>query len=280
MSSYITTNIGAPQGCIFSPLLFTLYTSECRSTDSATKIIKYADDTVLLGLLNKKSNELAYRDCITGFVNWCSDNHLILNTKKTKEIIFDFSRNASQHDGVTIANETIDIVEDYKYLGTYIDSKLKWTRNIENVCSKANRRLYHLRKLKKCGVDSTLLSMFYDSVIGSVISFCITAWYGGLSADLVQSLHRIAKTANKIICDTPVTSVPSLHENKINSMVVRTVNNNSHPLRGEFHVLRSGQRLRVHKCKTNRLKNSFIPQAIIHINNLSIDVRLDLMASL
>ncbi len=51
-SNSITLNVGAPQGCVLSPLLYSLYTHDCVSSHSSTSIIKFADDTVVLGLIN------------------------------------------------------------------------------------------------------------------------------------------------------------------------------------------------------------------------------------
>ncbi len=51
-SNSITLNIGAPQGCVLSPLLYSLYTHDCVSSRSSTSIVKFADDTVVLGLIN------------------------------------------------------------------------------------------------------------------------------------------------------------------------------------------------------------------------------------
>jgi hypothetical protein len=277
LSSSITTNTGAPQGCVLSPLLFTLYTSDCRSSDDSTRIFKYADDTVIVGQLNRKSNEEVYRQCIDNFVDWCSDNFLLLNTKKTKEIIFDFSKKEVTHDPIIISGEQIDVVESYKYLGSHIDCNLKWSINTDNICSKVNKRLYYLRKLKKCNVDNTILTLFYESVICSVLSFCVTAWFGSLSADLSHLLHKVERTANKIIRGEPVKTVETLHQDKVHSMIDKIFSNCSHPLRQEYHVLRSGLRLRVHKSKTNRLKNSFIPSSIIYVNNLPCANRQDLL---
>lgn len=44
-SSTITTNTGAPQGCVLSPFLFTLYTNACTSPSPVTTYIKYSADT-------------------------------------------------------------------------------------------------------------------------------------------------------------------------------------------------------------------------------------------
>ncbi len=60
-SKSITLNIGAPQGCVLSPLLYSLYTHDSVSSHSSTSIIKFADDTVVLGLINN-NDEAAYLD--------------------------------------------------------------------------------------------------------------------------------------------------------------------------------------------------------------------------
>lgn len=47
-SSTLELNTGAPQGCLLSPLQFTLYTHECTSDSQQNSIVKYADDTTII----------------------------------------------------------------------------------------------------------------------------------------------------------------------------------------------------------------------------------------
>ncbi|KAK1784212.1 hypothetical protein P4O66_003960 [Electrophorus voltai] len=58
-SNTITLSTGAPQGSILSPLLFTLLTHDCAAMDSSNHIIRFTDDTTMVGLINK-DNESAY----------------------------------------------------------------------------------------------------------------------------------------------------------------------------------------------------------------------------
>ncbi|XP_073720820.1 uncharacterized protein [Misgurnus anguillicaudatus] len=51
VSAELIISTGSPQGCCLSPKLFTLYTHDCISTQDNTIIIKYADDTTILGLI-------------------------------------------------------------------------------------------------------------------------------------------------------------------------------------------------------------------------------------
>ncbi|KAK3524813.1 hypothetical protein QTP86_007602 [Hemibagrus guttatus] len=60
-SSATTLSTGAPQGCMLSPLLFTLLTHDCAAMHSSNHIIKFADDTTVVGLISK-NDESAYRE--------------------------------------------------------------------------------------------------------------------------------------------------------------------------------------------------------------------------
>ena len=72
---------------------------------------------------------------------------------------------------ISIEGENIDQLSEYKYLGTIIDDKLNWDGNTSKLQSKGNQRMYFLRKLKSFNVRSQTLTLFYQSVIQSVICF-------------------------------------------------------------------------------------------------------------
>ena len=51
-SEKISINTGGAQGCVLSVFLFIVYTNDVRSCNQNSHIIKYADDTVILGLID------------------------------------------------------------------------------------------------------------------------------------------------------------------------------------------------------------------------------------
>ncbi len=87
-SSCLSLSTGSPQGCV---LLYTLYTHDCTPTHSCNTIIKFADDTTVVGL-SSGGDESAYRDEVEQLSVWCIENNMALNTTKTKELIIDCRR--------------------------------------------------------------------------------------------------------------------------------------------------------------------------------------------
>ncbi len=113
-SNSITLNIGAPQGCVLSPLLYSLYTHDCVSSHSSTSIVKFADDTVVLGLINN-DDEAAYLDEVERLTSWCQDNCLSLNVSKTKELIVDFrKRQQRPYANLKISGTPVERVSSFK----------------------------------------------------------------------------------------------------------------------------------------------------------------------
>ena len=90
MSSVKVVSTGSPQGCVLSPLLFILYTNDCRSTYSNRYFIKFSDDTALLSLLY--NDETGHGPVLHDFVEWCDQSYLCLNETKTKDMCIDFRR--------------------------------------------------------------------------------------------------------------------------------------------------------------------------------------------
>ena len=133
------TCTGSPQGCVLSPLLYILYTDDCRSNHLNRFLVKFADDSALLSLL--QGSEQYHGPALTEFVDWCDNSYLDLNVTKTKEMIVDFRRQEHSPGKTIIHNNEVEIVSKYKYLGTIFDDKLKWDDNTEEIVKKGQQRL-------------------------------------------------------------------------------------------------------------------------------------------
>ena len=113
MSSLLPTSIGSPQGCVLSPVLFTMYVQHMPSP-SATNyhLLKYADDTVLIELLH--SDELSsMQQASELMIKWCTDNELVINVGKTKEMFFSNLRFNPVCDDLFLNDSKVDRVANF-----------------------------------------------------------------------------------------------------------------------------------------------------------------------
>ncbi|KAK3548154.1 hypothetical protein QTP70_004853 [Hemibagrus guttatus] len=129
-----TSALDPPQCCVLSPLLFSLYTNGCTSGHQSVKLLKFADDTTLIGLIFD-GDESAYRGEMDHLVSWCSRNNLELNSLKTVEMIVDFRKDPAPLPPVIVCDSPVTSVESFCFLGTTITKELKWEQNIREAAT-------------------------------------------------------------------------------------------------------------------------------------------------
>lgn len=260
-------NTGAPQGCVLSPILYTLYTNECRALETTHTYFKYADDTALVGFLKTGEASMAsFEEEVESFIKWCSDNFLNVNASKTKEMVIDFRRITEVVPNTVVNNTVIDRVNTYKYLGVEIDDQLRFDKCASVKVKKLQQRMFFLRKLCSFNVDTCILELFYKSVLQSVLSFGLVCVFGSMRKQDQDKLQRIIKTASRIIgCN--LTSAAQLFQDIIRHKAESIIGDTTHPLHDRFQLSKCGKgRLLQRKIRTTRFSRSFVPSAIRIVN--------------
>lgn len=120
-----STSTSSPQGCVLFPLLFFLYTTTCVSIHSLVKLLKFADDTTLVGLISKE-DESDYRREIEWLRSWCNCNNLELNALKTVEMVVDVRRSAAPPRLIMLEGTQVKAIESDKFRGITVSRDLKW----------------------------------------------------------------------------------------------------------------------------------------------------------
>ncbi|KAI5630226.1 gastrula zinc finger protein XlCGF28.1-like [Silurus asotus] len=250
ISSTTTLCTGAPQGFVLSPLLFTLLTHDCVAMHSSNHIVKFADDMILVDLISKK-DESAYREEVQRLTAWCGANNLTRNVDKTKEIVVDFRKAQSEQSPLIIDESSVEIVKSTKFLGVHLSDNLTWSLNTSSIMKKAQQCLYFLRRTYR--------------TIESILSSCITAWFGNCTVSDRKTLQRIVRTAEKII-GVFLHSIMDFYTTRCIRKANSIVDDQTHPSHTHFTLLPSGKWFRSIRATTSKLCNSFFPQAIRLLN--------------
>ncbi|KAK0147812.1 hypothetical protein N1851_012502 [Merluccius polli] len=101
----------------------------------------------------------------------------------------------------------------------------------------------------------------------SILTSCITVWYGGCTASCRRTLQRIVRAAEKIV-GAPLPSLQDIYNTHLSRKAFSIAGDSTHPTHCLFSLLPSGRRMRSLKARTSRLKDSFIHQAVRMMNSL------------
>lgn len=101
--------------------------------------MKFADDSVIVSILSSDNPD--HGPVVRDFTDRC-ESFLQNNVSKTKEMVIDFRKKRTVTLPVVISGVNVEIVNQYKYLGTVLDDRLTFEVNVDSLCKKAHQRVF------------------------------------------------------------------------------------------------------------------------------------------
>ena len=120
-----------------------------------------------------------------------------------------------------------------------ISNGLTWSAHTDKVVKAARKRLFYLKRLKKFGIDSVILTNFYRCTINSILTGCITLWYGSCTHRDRKVLCSVVKSAEFFIGRKLPALQDTYHTRRLRK-AGRTLRDCFHPSFSLFTPLLSG----------------------------------------
>ncbi|KAG7300441.1 hypothetical protein JYU34_016062 [Plutella xylostella] len=183
-----------------SPLLFNVATiSICRTIVNVC-ISQYADDFVLYITSKHVGQAILEMQTALDVLNCLiRDMGLEISNRKTKVCLFSrgFRRN---NVNLTINGQTLDLVDNVKYLGLWLDSSLRWGRHVNEVYQKTLRFLNVLKVLSgsSWGIHPKHIRRLYISIIRSRLDYSSFLYDTSCNSHL-NKLVRVQNQAMRVI---------------------------------------------------------------------------------
>ena len=139
------------------------------------------------------------KNLLNDIQKWTKKKEMLLNIKKTKNMVFNFSKNLQFSTDIQLNNETIETVPEAKLLGTTITNNLSWNKNTSNLVREGNIRMQFLHKASKFTNNVKDLKQIFISQIRSKLEQSAVVWHSSLTKRNISDLERIQKAALRVI---------------------------------------------------------------------------------
>ena len=198
-SEYHSIHYGTPQGSCLGPLIFLIFISDLHLNLSTSECIQFADDTTLV-FVHRNQNYLRY--CMESELaivqNWFNANRLTLNIGKSSYLLFQGHTKTLRKFNIALNNIEIPRVTHSKFLGTWIDERLKWEIHANKILTKLKCGTGMLRRSKNL-LSKKAKRLLYYGQIHSHLAYCLGIWGSMLPMQMIHKLSKAQKTAVSLI---------------------------------------------------------------------------------
>ena len=202
-STKLEIRYGVPQGSILGPLMFILFINDLPLHILNCKTDMYADDSTIhrSGKCIKELGTIVQED-LDNVERWCETNNMYINCSKTKYMIIGTRQRIENQNcqlSLMINSEMIEKSTNEKLLGVKIDPCLKWSMQVDQLCSKVSSRIYLLSRIKQY-LNLESRKLFYTGYILPLIDYCCIIW-GSCSKYDTERILKLQKRAIRLILD-------------------------------------------------------------------------------
>ena len=264
LSAPILTHTGTPQGSVLSPLLFSLYTNRITSNLSNITVLKYADDTCVIGLVGNDLDLCNYFSEINRISKQCMDLDLLLNASKTKEMLFSTQRLKPDSPQLILDGTEILFCEKVKYLGIDIDHKLRFEDYVQRITGKASQRMYVVKNFLYLS-SKPLACMLFKSFVVSLLMYCLPVLFTSIYARDKKSLRKVFQDAKNLGLE--VGDLDTIVRQRTKSIILCCFSDEDHFIHDFLERCPSG-RLRHVKYRSSWGKDYFLRQMCIMLNEI------------
>ena len=191
-STFLEVKAGVPQGSRFGPLLFIIYINGIKS-----EMLIFADDTTILASGHDPAESATQLNSdLQKISDWAKTWKVQFNTNKSKDIIFS-KKYLNNSPPLVLNNESINRVNIHKHLGVYLSSTLDWSKQIDEICLRATRKLAVLRSIKY--LSRKTLDLLYKTIVRSIIDYSLPILANNLKQTELGRLERLQYKAAKLV---------------------------------------------------------------------------------
>lgn len=188
---------GVPQGSILGPTLFLLFVNDLHTGIQSARAFLYADDTslALSGPTVESIEQLTFAEA-NSLAQWFDDNLLSVNSLKTHLLNFHISDRSSSSFSFHLDEYPVHPISCTKFLGLFLDDKLKFYHHIDHVIKKVCSGIFAIRTLANSTKSDVLLSAYYGLIFPH-LTYALPIW--GYENKWTLFLFRLQKRAIRAI---------------------------------------------------------------------------------
>ena len=187
---------GFPQGSQLGPLLWILYYNDIID-DLDCEVLIFADDICIFAKGNtpEETSTMLNND-LSKISAWATKWKVNFNPSKSKNMLFSNKTWPSNPD-ILFNNTKVEQVLEHKHLGLWLTPTLCWSKQVHEICMRANSKLAVLRSVHY--LSRSTLDLLYKLQIRSVIDYGLCIYYHNLKQSDVYRLNQIQYRAGKLI---------------------------------------------------------------------------------